>query len=171
MAIHHKAPEQHYTTLMAHSGLPYDINPPPHSTDFICKVVGGDKLFFFVFFFPQGANGRGRCDADTSTHTHTNTNRHPCTHTHTVYMPCCSPWSAAHTHTHIHRDIKNRSADAHTFSTVLLLQPLNLPLQAIIWSNYDGLHTSPNYLSEEAKTERSFSFQAEKEREHQDNNN
>ncbi len=51
MAIHHKAPEQHYTTLMAHSGLPYDINPPPHSTDFICKVVGGDKLFFFLFFF------------------------------------------------------------------------------------------------------------------------
>lgn len=49
MAIHHKAPEQHYTALMAHSGLPYDINPPPHSTDFICKVVGGNKLFpFFV---------------------------------------------------------------------------------------------------------------------------
>lgn len=46
MAIHHKALEQHYTSLMAHSGLPYDINPPPHSTDFICKVVGRDKLFF-----------------------------------------------------------------------------------------------------------------------------
>lgn len=63
MAIHHKAPEQHYTTLMAHSGLPYDINPAPRSTDFICKVVGGDKLFVFC---PRGANGRGRHDAHTA---------------------------------------------------------------------------------------------------------
>lgn len=48
MAIHHKAPEQHYTTLMACSGLPYDINPLPHSTDFICKVVGGGYLPIYL---------------------------------------------------------------------------------------------------------------------------
>lgn len=57
MAIHQKAPEQHYTTLMAHSGLPYDINPPPHSTDFICKVVGGEFFFLVCFvlfcFYPH----------------------------------------------------------------------------------------------------------------------
>lgn len=61
MAIHHEAPEQHYTALMAHSGLPYDINPPPRSADFICKVAGGDKLF--IFSPHPGANG------DANTHT------------------------------------------------------------------------------------------------------
>lgn len=133
MAIHHKAPEQHYTTLMAHSGLPYDINPPPHSTDFICKVVGGDKLFVF---FPQGANRRGRCDADTTacTQKHKHSSSHTHTHTHKRAPYTCP---AAHlglqhaqVHTYIHRDIKNRSADAHT-RTDSLLQPLALPLQAV----------------------------------------
>lgn len=111
MAIHHKAPEQHYTTLMAHSGLPYDINPPPHSTDFICKVVGGDKLFFFaVFFSHRVANGRGVCAADISARTQK--------HKHAVYI-CAPPLtlvSGMRRYTHTNRDIKNRSADAHTLS-------------------------------------------------------
>lgn len=98
MAIHHKAPEQHYTTLMAHSGLPYDINPPPHSTDFIYKVVGGDKLFIFSSFFIQRVlTDLFACVdhvADTSAQ-----KQQPAS-SHMVHM--CPPAHLGHTHKHTH---------------------------------------------------------------------
>ncbi len=122
---------------MAHSGLPYDINPLPHSADFICKVVGGDKPFVF---FPQGANG------------HSNTQKHK----HASICALLLTWvSSMHRYTH-----------AETYSHSHRHSPATCHYKQsnyIKWLQ-QAANTS-NYLSKEANRVigvREFSFQAQR---------